>query len=346
VGSLSFGAGANLSGVSGTIDLSGGNVFLNDYNAGSATAAWNLSSSGINFGVGVNGSSGTIHLGSLSGVTNSVLRHSGSSAPTASIGALNTDTTFSGNITGVIAITKVGTGTLTLAAQTAKNTYTGATVIEAGTLALAAGSSINKTPTITVASGAIYDVSAVTGYTLGSTAAQTLKGAGTINGSTTIAATNGTLIAGDVGTVGTLTFNNDLILAGTTRLDLVGVTSGTFDKIFVGGTLTNGGLLELVIDSGFAGVLSTAGGSATLALFNVASASDFSSISLTGLDTGTFLTTTAGSSLVGATSGITYTWIGDGTLYVTAIPEPSSFAVVLGSLALVGTICGSRKRRR
>ncbi|MFA6288897.1 MAG: autotransporter-associated beta strand repeat-containing protein [Opitutaceae bacterium] len=344
-GTLTFGAtgatSVNLSGLSGTIDLSGGNVFLAETGGGSAAAAWNISTSGTNLGLSV---TGTISLGSLSGVTNSVLRTGGTNSPIASIGALNTDTTFSGNITGTIAITKVGTGTLTLAALSAKNTYTGATKIDAGTLALAAGSSINKTPAIAVASGAIYDVSAVTGYTLGSTAAQTLKGAGTVNGSTTIAATNGTLIAGDVGTVGTLTFNNDLILAGTTSLDIVGVTDGTHDKISVGGTLTAGGLLQLVIDSNFASTLSTAGGSATLTLFTVSSATNFSSIVMTGLDSGTFATTTAGSSLVGATSGITYTWNGDGTLLVAAIPEPSAYAAVFGALALAGAVWRSRRR--
>ena len=162
-GVLTFGASnqtsVDLSGVSGTIDLSGGNVFLSETGAGSAAAAWNISGSGTNLGLGVNG---TISLGSLSGVADSVLRTAGSFSPTASIGALNTSTTFSGNITGTIAITKVGTGTLTLAAVgSAKNSYTGATAINAGTLALGAGSAINSTSSITVASGATFDVGAV-----------------------------------------------------------------------------------------------------------------------------------------------------------------------------------------
>ncbi|HEY9250831.1 MAG TPA: autotransporter-associated beta strand repeat-containing protein, partial [Rariglobus sp.] len=196
-GTLSFGAGADLSGVGGSIDLSGGNVFVTPTTGGSAAAAWTISSSGTNLGLGANG---TFSLGSLSGVTGSVLRTAGAFSPTASIGALNTDTTFSGNITGTIAITKVGTGKLTLAARSNANNYTGATTISAGTLALDTGGSINKTTSITVASGATYDVSAVSGYILGATAAQTLKGSGTVNGAVTIAATNGTLLAGDAGT--------------------------------------------------------------------------------------------------------------------------------------------------
>lgn len=345
-GVLTFGAtgatSVDLSGVSGTIDLSGGSVFLSETGAGSAAAAWNISGSGTNLGLGVNG---TISLGSLSGVANSVLRTAGSFSPTASIGALNTNTTFSGNITGTIAITKVGTGTLTLAAVgSTKNNYTAATVINGGTLALGAGSAINSTSSITVASGATFDVSAVSGYTLGGgSVTQTLKGSGTVNGSVNMNAANATLIVGEAGTAATFTFNNNLTLAGTTSLDLLGVANGAYDRISVGGTLTNGGALQLVIDAGFATTLTAAGGSATLSLFNVSSSSNFTSISMTGLDTGTFATTTAGSSFVGA-SGITYTWVGDGTLSVAAIPEPSSYAAILGTLALAGALRRAHKR--
>lgn len=345
-GTLTFGAtgatSVNLSGLSGTISLSGGNVFLAETGGGSAAAAWTVSTSGTNLGLGA---TDTFNLGSLSGVTGSVLRAAGAFNPTASIGALDTSTTFGGNITGAIAITKVGTGTLTLASISNLNTYTGATVISAGTLALGAGGSINKTTSITVSNGAVYDVSAVTGYTLGATAAQTLKGSGTVNGSVSMNAANATLLVGDAGTVGALTFNDDLTLAGTTSLDLLGVTGGTYDTVLVGGTLTNGGLLQLAIDAGFATALGNAGGTATLTLFNVASASDFSSIGLTGLDSGTFGSTSAGSSLVGANSGISYTWVGDGTLLVTSIPEPSAYALVAGVLML-GVATGRSRRRR
>ncbi|MET0263569.1 MAG: autotransporter-associated beta strand repeat-containing protein [Rariglobus sp.] len=340
-GTLTLGAGSDLSEMSGTISLSGGNVFLSATTAGSAAAAWNISASNTALGLGVNG---TVDLGSLSGVAGSILRTAGTNSPTASIGALNTSTTFSGNVTGTMAITKVGTGTLTLAATSNRNTYTGGTTVSAGTLALGAGGSINNTTSITVASGATFDVSAVTGYTLGASVAQTLKGSGTVNGSVNLNAVNATLIVGDAGTVGVLTFNNNLALAGTTSMDLLGVTNGTYDKVSVGGTLTNGGALQLVIDANFASSLATAGGSATLSLFNVSSAGNFTSISMSGLDTGLFATTTAGSSFVGVNSGITYTWVGDGTLAVSAIPEPSSIAALAGVLSLVVVVTGRRRR--
>ena len=56
-------------------------------------------------------------------------------------------------------LTKVGTGTLT--SQRA-NTYTGNTTISAGTLALSGSGSIANTPSITIATNATFDVSAVT----------------------------------------------------------------------------------------------------------------------------------------------------------------------------------------
>ena len=58
-----------------------------------------------------------------------------------SVGALNTDSTFSGLIkdtAGTVALTKVGFGTLTL---TGANTYTGGTAVNAGSLVISTVSS-------------------------------------------------------------------------------------------------------------------------------------------------------------------------------------------------------------
>ncbi len=70
------------------------------------------------------------------------------------------------------ALTKAGTGTLTF---TAANSYTGATTISAGTLALSGGGSITSS-SVTVASGAIFDTSAI----VGGSAIQALAGSGTV----------------------------------------------------------------------------------------------------------------------------------------------------------------------
>jgi len=96
---------------------------------------------------------------------------------------------LSGVISGGGTLNKSGSGTLTLSAA---DSYSGATTIGAGTLALGSSGSISSTPSITLAAGAIYDVSAITAYTLssstsltagGSVAAAVIKGnpSGTVN---------------------------------------------------------------------------------------------------------------------------------------------------------------------
>ena len=79
----------------------------------------------------------TLQMGSFSGVANSLFRggNVATGTTTLEIGNLNSDTTFAGAIangaTKTIALTKVGSGTLTLSGS---NTYNGATLVSSGTL--------------------------------------------------------------------------------------------------------------------------------------------------------------------------------------------------------------------
>jgi autotransporter-associated beta strand protein len=106
-----------------------------------------------------------------------------------SAGNNNRTTTFNGiieNTSGTLSLTKVGSGTLTLAGA---NTYSGATTINAGTLALASTGSISNTPAISIAAGATLDVSAIVSFALSSSTALSASGgaaAATINGGTTV----------------------------------------------------------------------------------------------------------------------------------------------------------------
>ncbi|MEI6177406.1 MAG: autotransporter-associated beta strand repeat-containing protein, partial [Verrucomicrobiota bacterium] len=122
--------------------------------------------------------------------TNKVVNNATGTAKTLTVGNADATSTFAGIIanntsgTGTLALTKAGTGTLTLSAA---NTYTGATTISGGTLALGATGSITS-PNIIVGASTTFDVSSVTGgYTLG--AAQTLSGTGSVVGSTVVAGT-------------------------------------------------------------------------------------------------------------------------------------------------------------
>lgn len=108
----------------------------------------------------------TINLGALSGAAGSVLNAGTGSGLGANqpahwrIGGRNLDTTFAGSIRGTSIVTKVGTGTLTLAGA---NTHTGVTTVSAGKLLLAGGGSLSGSA-VTAQSGAGFGgAGAVTG---------------------------------------------------------------------------------------------------------------------------------------------------------------------------------------
>ena len=89
----------------------------------------------------------------------------------ASGGNLNLNGVISGNGWG---FTNSGAGKVTLGAT---NTYTGSTILNAGTLALGATAAISNTPLIAIAAGATLDVSAISAYSL--TGSNVLRAAGT-----------------------------------------------------------------------------------------------------------------------------------------------------------------------
>lgn len=141
--------------------------------------------------------------------------------------------------TGAGGLEKSGAGTLTLEAN---NSYSGKTTVAGGTLALSATGSIAASTTIEVQAGAVLDVSAVSGWTLG--AGQSLQGPGSIT-----AGAGGVILAGDVNpgsSPGTLTFNSDVTMSGTLNNEVTGGGSAA-DLIDVNGALVlSGSTLNLI----------------------------------------------------------------------------------------------------
>ncbi|HUZ06361.1 MAG TPA: LamG-like jellyroll fold domain-containing protein, partial [Candidatus Paceibacterota bacterium] len=243
----------------------GGNLDLNYAGAASSTNSYNLNggiltvpqviatSSTGNSAFNFNG--GTLRPAAnstsfMQGLTRASVRSFGAKIDTAgfnvTVGQALQHSAISGDSATDGGLTKTGAGTLTLSGV---NTYTGNTTINAGTLALGSAGSVANSRNISVADGAVFDVSAVAGgFTLG--AAQTLSGGGSVNGAF---ANNGTIAPG--AGIGVLTANNHVTLqpGGTTVME-ISKTPQTNDQLLVAGTLTCGGTLVVTNLAGtFAG---------------------------------------------------------------------------------------------
>lgn len=187
---------------------------------------------------------------------------------TLTVGSQNTTSTFAGNIqtnTGAVALTKTGTGVLTLSGN---NTYSGATNISAGTIAVGSSTGLSPNSTITIQSIGTLDVN---GF---NSAIDGLLGTGTItnNGGSNVTLTAGS--AGGTGTFGGVIQDGAKAIAltkgGSGTLTLTGVntysgataiSNGTISvaNIGAGGNLGTGSAPIVLGDATHAGVLSYTG---------------------------------------------------------------------------------------
>ncbi|WP_066473305.1 autotransporter-associated beta strand repeat-containing protein [Bosea sp. WAO] len=219
---------------------------------------------------------------------------------------------LSGVLSGAGGLTKTGAGTLTL---TGANTYTGDTVINAGTLALGAGGSLASGGAVNLAgAGASFDISAsgavqTIGALSGVAGTSVTLGANSLTLGSAANATFGGSISGTGAIVkqdwGTQTLTGTNTYTGGTT-----ITAGTL-ALGAGGSLASGGAVNLAT-AGTSFDISAAGAGQTIgALSGVAGTAI--SLGTTGLTLGGATNQTFGGS-IGGTGGITKQGAGTQTL--------------------------------
>ena len=229
-----------------TFSNAGGAVIRFQGATGSALATWDLGAGPMD--LNIRSGSTLNNFGALKGAAGTTLSGRGGASnngpTTHSIGANGQSTTFDGVIqngagggSSTTAITKVGSGTLTLSGA---NTYTATTTVSNGVLALTGSGSIATSSSINLIAGAFVDVSGLATPTLALGASQTLKGNGTVNGSLDA---SGTVSPG--ASIGKLTVTNIATLLGTTYMELNRTNSVQTNDILAAASIVLGGTLTV-----------------------------------------------------------------------------------------------------
>ncbi len=349
---------------SGTLTLSGNNTYTGLTTVNSGTLALGHATNTLADSAPVTVSGGTLAIGVNSDTVGVVTLTSGNI--TGSTGVLTGSTynvesgTISAILGGAASLTKSTGGTVTLSGN---NTYSGNTTVNggilqvdgalgatavtlnSGTLKVGASGSISSA-TISINGGSFDATALVGGYTVGS--GQTISGTGTYDGKVTVGS-GATLAPGN--SPGVTTFSGDLTLAGTTVMEIDGTTRGTqYDGVNLTGSALNnlvyGGALTLSF-----GAAITAGTYDLFDLGLVSQSGDFTSV---GATVNPVVSSFGGISITpgtGWTASLTDTsaalWNlsfdnASGDLTISAIPEPSSFAVLAG---LAGLSLATLRRR-
>ena len=219
-------------------------------------------------------------------------------------------------ISGNGSLTQAGYGVLVLAAA---DTYSGATFISAGTLALTNSASIASSTNINLANGALFDVSGTTSHAMTLGSGRRITGDGSVNGSFTIA--NGATLAPGNNDLGSLSFSISLTLnAGSKTILNVSHDSQTNNVVTVTGTLTCGG--SIIVSN----VDDPLQGGDAFQLFNTAGfAGNFTTVALPALTPGLYWNT--------STINV------DGTIRVAIETPPviGNIGISGGNLVLTGT---------
>jgi autotransporter-associated beta strand protein len=190
-----------------------------------------------------------------------------SGTPTLTIGDNDATSTFSGlikNTSGSLALTKIGSGTLTL--SNASNTYTGATTINAGTISISAVGALGSTSGVNLGNAAelVYTGSAATLSRAISVTSGTATVSNTGSGLLTLSgglSKNGTTLVLDGGSnginvTGAITgsaANSDLVVDGNVTLSTANTYNGPTTingNLTANATNAMGSTTNVVINSG------------------------------------------------------------------------------------------------
>lgn len=306
-------------------DRAGGIILANANALQNSTYIGGGSNSGTPNGLAFSSGIGTFTIGGLSGSTNQALVDNGTTpaAIQLRVGNNGSDTTYSGILSGSGGLTKIGSGTLLLSGA---NSYTGATVVSGGRLAVGPGGSVGNTD-IAVNSGALAVLPANGGtVALGSTSTAGARATLAVNGATFDmsgdgAAGTAALLAGS-GTTGA-----QLTLAGANlSFDLL---SGAADLLAASGSASVSGNNLIMLDT-------TAATSLTEGTYNLITAAGGLSGNFSfagGLTTQTVVVGGKAYALSLSNSNVAE------SVTVSMTPEP-------GGLAVIGILAAGAMRRR
>ncbi len=346
---------------SGTLTLAGADTYTGNTTVSGGTLDLKnslalqdstLTTSGITFDSAATGSGTSFTFGGLSGSGNIALQNTAATAVALFVGNNNSTTTYSGVMSAGGSLVKVGTGALTLSNA---NTYSGGTSVTNGSLVLT-----NTGATSATGTGAL---SVINTATLAGTGRST--GNFTINGNS--ATNQATILAGMLSSTDTST-GTSLTLAASTgsitnaklTFNLSTASGPASSQLNVANTVTTFGTgdvlsVNLVNAADFGGtsftlIAGTAGnGDGTL------TGSQYGGLTTTGTDTNGHAIISGVTlafndptmqSLYGSQSYLFLVNAGGvDNIDVEVVPEPGTWALMLGGLALL-VVCQRRRRSR